>query len=437
VTRRLRGWRSDALSWGLRRSTKPLPPKPDCRQPRCRPPPQGIGFLTASLVAVATVAGFQGQISKVRPRPGLKASLGPAPRRLPLRPRRGWAVASALPKPSPTQPIHSPAANPVPTHPSPPNPVHPGQVVRRARPRLACDRRPGGRPGYPDLLPADAPPRDPALHGPRGEGARVGGGGAAALGGQRRSGHRCLGGGSGSRRGQSARARALSPLHASAAPRSAPARPPLPTRLLPPKHPQDMAKAEADLVSVFNNSDEFQKLEKAPRDASAADPITWASFKSFLSQRKYAVWLFGTASTWFLLDSACLLGAGGGGGGGGVRSPRRGQGPRPARAPRRAESGHRRRGRAPRHPLPPPPIPPAPTAPSRVLRPEPVHPQGRRRHRLLRGRQGGLHGQGHLPLRVCQRLGHGDHHVRGARGWGWGEGGGLTAVVGRGPGLQR
>jgi hypothetical protein len=101
------------------------------------------------------------------------------------------------------------------------------------------------------------------------------------------------------RAGVGARRRLPPPLQ----PRPAIARPPLGrhmrvrmhARKAPPSSPpsvrptQDMAKAEADLVSVFNNTDEFQKLERAPRDAAAADPITWASFREFLAERKFAL----------------------------------------------------------------------------------------------------------------------------------------------------
>ncbi|GBF98242.1 phosphate:H+ symporter [Raphidocelis subcapitata] len=66
---------------------------------------------------------------------------------------------------------------------------------------------------------------------------------------------------------------------------------------------KDMAKAEADMRSVFDNTDDFRKLERAHRD-TAKDAITWASFKAYLGTKRNALWLFGTASTWFMLDVA-------------------------------------------------------------------------------------------------------------------------------------
>ncbi|KIY98746.1 Inorganic phosphate transporter 1-6 [Monoraphidium neglectum] len=67
---------------------------------------------------------------------------------------------------------------------------------------------------------------------------------------------------------------------------------------------KDLTKAEADMVSVFNNTDEFRKLEKKTDVATDNDAITFRDFKNFLSIRRNAMWLFGTCSTWFLLDIA-------------------------------------------------------------------------------------------------------------------------------------
>eukprot|EP00878_Enallax_costatus_P034004 GHUV01037603.1.p1 GENE.GHUV01037603.1~~GHUV01037603.1.p1 ORF type:complete len:149 (+),score=52.13 GHUV01037603.1:559-1005(+) len=66
---------------------------------------------------------------------------------------------------------------------------------------------------------------------------------------------------------------------------------------------KDAARAEADVDAVLANSDEFRNREKVVA-APAKAGLTWADFKQYLSIRKNALVLFGTASTWFLLDVA-------------------------------------------------------------------------------------------------------------------------------------
>lgn len=63
---------------------------------------------------------------------------------------------------------------------------------------------------------------------------------------------------------------------------------------------QDLIKAEEDMSNVLENSNEFMKREKV----IVKSGLTWADFSAFLSQRKWALILFGTSSTWFLLDVA-------------------------------------------------------------------------------------------------------------------------------------
>jgi hypothetical protein len=58
---------------------------------------------------------------------------------------------------------------------------------------------------------------------------------------------------------------------------------------VPLRLPQDLTKAEADMVSVFNNTDEFRKLEKKTDVATDNDAITFRDFKNFLSIRRNAM----------------------------------------------------------------------------------------------------------------------------------------------------
>ena len=66
---------------------------------------------------------------------------------------------------------------------------------------------------------------------------------------------------------------------------------------------QDAARAEADVNAVLTNSDEFRYREK-PELKPAKAGLTWADFKQYISVRRNGLVLFGTASTWFLLDVA-------------------------------------------------------------------------------------------------------------------------------------
>ena len=66
----------------------------------------------------------------------------------------------------------------------------------------------------------------------------------------------------------------------------------------------DVKKAEADMVSVMNNTDEYKKREAEKHPHQDTCRPTFKEFRVFITQRPHWVWLLGTAGSWFFLDIA-------------------------------------------------------------------------------------------------------------------------------------